>query len=113
MHVLLTRLSEPLRHVASYIELVAPTPEHPNGFNKTTACSCYYLRLHTELPLAHGSGPPCNNGDIRLVDGQDEFHGRVEMCQEIEWKTVCDIGWGKPEAEVVCRQLGYSDTEYG
>ena len=66
--------------------------------------------MHTESPLAHGSGPTCNNGDIHLVGGQDKFHGRVEMCDNREWKTVCDVGWGTKEAKVVCRQLGYPNS---
>ena len=69
--------------------------------------------MHTDLPLTHGSGPPCNNGDIHLVDGQDEFHGRVEMCNEGEWKTVRDVGWGIKEAKVVCRQRGYPNIGKG
>ena len=37
------------------------------------------------------------------------FEGRVEMCDEGEWKSVCDLKWGKEEAQVVCRQLGYTN----
>ena len=48
-----------------------------------------------------------SQGDVRLVDGRDEYEGRVEVCQEEKWKTVCDAGWGREEAQIVCRQLGY------
>ena len=38
------------------------------------------------------------------------FEGRVEMCDEGEWKSICDRKWGDEEAEVVCRQLGYTNV---
>ena len=62
---------------------------------------------------AHGAASACIDGDIRLENGRNEFEGRVEMCEEEEWKTVCDIGWGSKEAIVVCRQLRYRNAENG
>ena len=52
----------------------------------------------------------CTEGDVRLRDGTNDSEGRVELCVEGVWGTVCDIGWGNPEAQVVCRQLGFSDA---
>ena len=50
------------------------------------------------------------NPGIRLVGGQNKFEGLVEVCQDGQWKTVCNPGWDNKEARVVCRQLGFADT---
>lgn len=51
----------------------------------------------------------CNTeGNIRLVSGRNKFEGRVEVCQDGQWRTVCNRGWRNREAEVVCRQLRFS-----
>ena len=47
-------------------------------------------------------------GMIRLIGGQDEREGTVELCVEGAWGSVCDHYWGPSDASVVCRQLGNS-----
>lgn len=52
----------------------------------------------------------CNNGDLRLIGGSNSFEGRVEICWNNEWATVCDDSWGSSDAAVVCNQLQYSSS---
>ena len=51
------------------------------------------------------------DGDIRLIDnGTNIASGRVEVCLDGLWGTVCDDGWDSNDATTVCRQLGYNHS---
>ena len=51
----------------------------------------------------------CTHGEVRLQGTSRANEGRVEICINKEWATVCDDSWDVLDALVVCRQLGYSE----
>ena len=54
-------------------------------------------------------GSSCKDFDVRLIEGESEREGRVEICYNGVWGTVCaDYGWDEVDVNIVCQQLGFS-----
>ena len=52
----------------------------------------------------------CDDGSVRLVDGEKETEGRVEICLGEVWGTICNDHWSKEDTEVLCRKLGLKSS---
>ena len=56
--------------------------------------------------------PNCSageEGEFRLVNGSSANEGRLEVCHDQKWGTICDDYWTTEEATVACRDLGYTN----
>ena len=59
--------------------------------------------------LAHtGTG---NSLPLRLISGPKKSSGRVQVLHSGSWGGVCGKNFGKTDAKVVCKQLGFSGVK--
>ena len=61
------------------------------------------------MPYSHAD---CTRNQIRLVGAKDEnkTEGRLELCDNELWGTVCSENVDRATGIVVCRELGYNTT---
>ena len=68
----------------------------------------FELKLLWHILLIFIHTAPCPTDRLRLTGGNIANEGRVEICMNNQWGTVCDNSWGSADASVVCQQLNYS-----
>lgn len=52
-----------------------------------------------------------SEGAVRLVNGDHDYEGQVQVCENGEWEYICviiSVDWTINHGKVVCRSLGYS-----
>ena len=67
----------------------------------------YRIQSHKQFLVSISGSSNCTVGAVRLVNRSSEREGRVEICYNGVWGTVCDYGWDQVDASVVCTELGY------
>ena len=71
-------------------------------------CSTLFAFQLVSDNIVNTSTDECGDGDVRLVDGDSSNEGRVELCLRQRWGSISDEGWSAEEAQVVCKQLGFT-----
>ena len=50
----------------------------------------------------------CEDGNVRLTDGDSQSRGRLEICRDQQWWTVSRMGLLEDHGAEACDQLGFS-----
>ena len=77
-----------------------------SGVSCRPAGENYYYTVISTLSQCTVHTENCTNGQVRLAGGDNALEGRVELCIDGQWGTVCDSSWTASEASVVCGQVG-------
>ena len=49
----------------------------------------------------------CYDGSVRLVGGEHGAMGRVEVCNNNTWGSVCDLDWDDRDAVAACKSAQF------
>ena len=72
-----------------------------NGFVSTS-----YTPLLPTVP----ADSLCEDGDVRLDTSDAIVGGRLDVCYDGIWGSVCNEMWTDIDAQVACNQLGLPST---
>lgn len=72
------------------------------------------LQFFVDTSLVPGN---CSDGDVRLVGGDVDNEGRVEVCVNQVWGSVCFATeshgwynyWHLADGKVACRKMGHQE----
>ena len=67
-----------------------------------------YVKYNGKTNIIFDTLELCQDGDVQLVDGSYNNVGRIDLCVNGIWGTICSNSFDNKDASVVCRQLGYS-----
>ena len=79
--------------------------------NETNLVDCPHIGsdsencVHFEDVSVRCSDSVCTNGDVRLADGDSQYAGRLEICLNGIWGSVCDDLFSNNGAQVACKSL--------
>ena len=74
-------------------------PSSPIGVVNNSMCLESNRAAGVRCTISPGS---CIDGQVRLVDGPAYYEGRLEICSNNQWFSVCDDGFDMAAANSVC-----------
>ena len=80
-------------------------------YSKVSSSQSLHRYYSIAAVLCQGSATQLNNtnecisGEVQLANSSNNIEGRVEICTEGIWVSVCYRNWGIEETHAFCKQL--------
>ena len=82
---------------------------HVSGYVHMSWYTVYYNFI--EKATLFPTDAPCQDNSVRLVNGGVPGQGRIEICYNNQWGTICNDELDEVAAEVICRQLNFNNGQ--
>ena len=69
------------------------------------------LEICQNIIVDNRSEEICTDQDLRVQGGKNRREGRLEVCYNQAWGTICNTVYGQHAAKIFCVRLGF-DGEY-